>query len=253
MFRKIKSKISKTDNSKVNNESKSKSSYSQSSYDQRHSRRSSDLKYLLPRQHQKYQKSEYYINIAATSQRKPKAAGFVVEHKKVVFRVHNPEKEDSRDFHDAIDFYHRSSGVPMPNESLSNLRRSLTQRGRIHKSRPKVPKLEHGRKYSHYPKRCRRCLHLKDDCVCKTSENDDANNKISNTPDWMIIVSPDASQHRYETNRLKWLEELEENSNINKLNLEEKRENQEICCFPFSTFGIFNKIEKEEIDFYRKQ
>lgn len=258
MFRKFKWKIFKKEKSQSENTSKTSSprvSTSTSTTPPRHSRRSSDLKYLLPKKHEKYQRSEFYKDI--TSRRKPKP-NFVVDHTRIVYKVYYPEKTP-RDYHEAVDFYYRSAGLPVPIESLSNLRRTLSQRSRT-RNRPKLIKSENVKQYSHYPKRCRLCLHLKNDCICKSFENTDASDKITNLSDWKIIVSlsHDAPQHQCDSNRLSWLEELEEKSKINKRVLKETRENLEACCFPFSTLRVFDKIfdnkkNCEEIDFYMKQ
>lgn len=216
-------------------------------------RRSSDLQtsYLLPPPITKQpQKSDFVKNLQIEPPPARKGAKFVVEHNKKVYKVYYPDK-DRHDYHDAADFYHRSEGLPMRNQSMDNLRKSYSRRGTIDRTpRPSTSKGE-GR-FSAYqnPMRCRKCLQLKDDCVCSSDSMETAHNS-----DWMKVLLPNEVKNRFEPNshRLKWLEELEDNPEFNKRELlKEKLDELDVCCFPFSTGGLFNKKKGEGNWFLRE-
>lgn len=215
-------------------------------------RRSSDLQtsYLLPRPvTSQPQKSDSFKKLHIEPIPNAK---FIVEHKKKIYKVYIPERRH-RDFHEAAEFYHRSEGLPMPIGSIEALRRTFSRQDSI--VRPsKSSKSKSVKRFSYYPKRCRQCLHLKQDCVCESFKIDDDFEKVSQESDWMTItLSHGDPRERFDPNsRLKWLEELEEESEINKQDSEKNLSNFEFCCFPFSTVRMFSKKKSKEIDFYTK-
>lgn len=155
-----------------------------------------------------------------------------------------------RDHYQAVDFYLSSEGLTHLTESIGNLRRNLSIRRR--KSEIKLD--FHPKTSSIYSKRCRGCLQEFSECFCDNLSNHSSNQNIS---DWMKIITYDnPSKRKYSNsmNRLEWLEELEEESVIDKKQyLQKKMEKRDICCFPFSTFRTFNKKDLNEIDFYTKK
>lgn len=56
--------------------------------------------------------------------------------------------------------------------------------------------------------------------------------------------------------RLEWLQQLETKTEIMVeeaiLRKEEEYKSQDICCFPFSTFRLFNKQTVKDYEYYRE-
>jgi hypothetical protein len=155
------------------------------------------------------------------------------------------------DHNDATDRYFRSTLYGHHRESLSNLRKA-------HKSSSKNSLLQHHRhkgsetkcfkKHDHHIARCRQCFEPKSHCVCANMPD----NHLQS--DWMTLIRPKPDVKNFTRNRLQWLQELEENSEIDQENLMEENFNdsREICCFPFNTFQIFSQRDIKMTDYYKK-
>lgn len=156
------------------------------------------------------------------------------------------EPSTERDHQLALDFIEKSSPYSA-RESLLDLRRKekeKKERHHHHHRRERTIK-----RHIHHATRCRSCLQIQDQCECN-----EALNSIGRKSDWAILVKADIDPPKTWTRqRLDWLEDLEANSKFDREQAEEKfSEEQDVCCFPFSTFRIFKKKELKDFEFYCK-
>lgn len=103
--------------------------------------------------------------------------------------------------------------------------------------------------------RCQECLYSVSHCNCHLPEDISYEKKS----DWAILAQRKIYEgfqepQTWTRQRIGWLEEIEANTEYDLIKLHnEVAVEQEVCCFPFSTLGIFGKQKMESIDFYRKE
>lgn len=197
-------------------------------------------RYRLAQQPERTQKSHSIANVVPRRE-----AAKRQEHAVATLNYTYEVPSSDRDHQLALDFLERSSPFHA-RESLLDLRR----KERFHQHHHHHHHRKDGtvKRHVHHTKRCRSCLEIESQCECSKEQTERRNS------DWASMVKPDTDPPRTWTNpRLDWLEELEESSEGLRDQLEEKfTKEDEVCCFPFSTFNIFKKKELKVLDFYTK-
>ena len=156
----------------------------------------------------------------------------------------------TRDHHDAADFYVKSLPFFTCRESLLEMRacKKLDRRDKDHQHKQHAHRSSSANSRLYHVRRCRKCLEIKDACICDTMEPKPLKS------DWAVVVLPDLDKKKTFTNgRLDWLEEIENNEVDTVTLIEEKFDiEREVCCFPFNTFRIFSKRDIKNVDYYIK-
>ena len=103
--------------------------------------------------------------------------------------------------------------------------------------------------------RCQECLYSVSHCNCHLPDDISFEKKS----DWAVLAQRKIYEgfkepQTWTRQRSGWLEEIEANTEYNLIKLHnEVAVEQEVCCFPFSTLGIFGKQKMRSLDFYRKE
>lgn len=241
-----KASILKTENS-ANEEKKKKKSVKIDSPEPSAPRRGfsdqkSSSRYRMAQHSNRTQRSHSIANVVPRREaaKRPQAAVSTLSYSYEV-------PSSDRDHHSALEFLEKSSPFTA-RESLLDLRkRDAKEKFRQHHHHHK--KDGGVKRHVHHTKRCRECLEIEGECECSLAPV-----TVRLSSDWGFLVKPDIAPIRTWTNpRLDWLEELEEASEGALDQAEEKfTKEDEICCFPFSTFNIFKKKELKTLDFYTK-
>ena len=160
------------------------------------------------------------------------------------------KEKHSRDHHNDV-LFRPSHYLVYRRESLIELKKVFKRTKREHfvqQAKAVLP-------FSKRQHRCQNCLYSVSICNCHLPEEISKEKKS----DWAILSQRqifDGFQkpQSWTKNRLGWLEKIEANTkyDLKKLHNEVAIE-QDVCCFPFSTLGIFGKQKMRVIDYYRKE
>lgn len=156
---------------------------------------------------------------------------------------------------------HQNDALYRPLYNLFHRRESLVElkkfkrpkRDRIVEKKPKAIK-PYIIKRRH---RCRSCLYSVSFCDCHLPQDEEVLKEKKS--DWAVLSQRQTFDGFVEPStwtrkRIGWLEEIEANTEYDLLRLHNKvAVEHEVCCFPFSTIGLFGKLNKRVVDYYRKE